>query len=125
MSTWTVTGRVPTRRGGPRASAESPEPGGGFLDHDEFTIFLFILEHLALVSVGFVVLMARMSRARKEKRQDETRSLRGDEQRQVADMRAEMTQMREMMADLLLDMESRRDVHVPAERLDGGAEPDA
>ena len=95
------------------------------MDHDEFTIFLFILEHLALVSVGFVVLMARMSRARKVKRQDETRSLHGDEQRQVADMRAEMTQMREMMADFLLDMESERAVRAPAEELSGDADVDA
>jgi hypothetical protein len=90
------------------------------VDHDELTIFLFVLEHLALVTAGFVVLLVRMSRTRKTKREEEDRALHGDEQRQVADMRAEMTQMRELMADFLLDMEPERTVS-QAEQLREGA----
>jgi len=86
------------------------------LDHDEFTIFLFILEHLALVGIGFSVLIGRLLRTRKERRDEMNSALRATDRQQVAEMREEMTQLREMMADLLIDRHDRQTEAVAAEQ---------
>ena len=95
---------------------------------EEFLAVMFLLENMTFVTVGFIVLMVRLWRGRQEKRleEEQSRSLNADDQqRQISDMRDEMTQMREMMADFLLDMHSERrpTTHAPAsqERLGEGA----
>ncbi len=94
------------------------------MDHDEFTIFLFILEHLALVGIGFSVLIGRMLRVRKERRDEDVVALRGGDRQQLADMREEMTQLREMMADLLIDTHDRRPEAVASEPLRADTQTD-
>ena len=72
---------------------------------------LFLLENMALGAVALIVLTARLWRDRRDKRleEEQNRSLHAnDQQRQISDMRDEMTQMREMMADFLLDMRPQR-----------------
>ena len=78
---------------------------------EEFLAVMFLLENMTFVTVGFIVLMVRLWRGRQEKRleEEQSRSLNADDQqRQISDMRDEMTQMREMMADFLLDMRPQR-----------------
>ena len=96
---------------------------------EEFLAVMFLLENMTFVTVGFIVLMVRLWRGRQEKRleEEQSRSLNADDQqRQISDMRDEMTQMREMMADFLLDMRPQRrpTTSAPAsrERLSEGAD---
>ncbi|MAF09644.1 hypothetical protein CMK11_04265 [Candidatus Poribacteria bacterium] len=96
---------------------------------EEFLAVMFLLENMTFVTVGFIVLMVRLWRGRQEKRleEEQSRSLNADDQqRQISDMRDEMTQMREMMADFLLDMHSERRPATPAsqERLGEGTDVD-
>ena len=71
---------------------------------------LFILENMAFVGIGVFVLVGRALRGRKERRQDaeQTRAVDASGQHQVADLREEMTQMREMMADIVLTLDQDR-----------------
>lgn len=86
---------------------------------EEALAIMFIFENIAFVGIGFVVLMVRMLRDRKEKRREEeqNRALDTGAQQQIADMRDEMTQMREMMADFLLDMHASRAAPVERDKL--------
>ncbi len=90
---------------------------------------LFLLENMTFGAVALIVLTARLWRDRADRRREEeqNRSLNADDQqRQISDMRDEMTQMREMMADFLLDMRPQRrpTTSAPAsrERLSEGAD---
>jgi hypothetical protein len=98
---------------------------------EEFLAVMFLLENMTFVTVGFIVLMVRLWRGRQEKRleEEQNRSLNvDDQQRQISDMRDEMTQMREMMADFLLDMHSQQRPTTSAptsqERLSEGTDAD-
>jgi len=93
---------------------------------EEFLAVLFLLENTLFVLGGFTVLMVRLLRKRAEKRQEEESrtSLADDQQQQITDMRDEMTQMREMMADFLLDMHAERNVTVSSEPLGAASDDD-
>ncbi len=87
---------------------------------------MFLLENTLFILGGFTVLMVRMLRKRAEKRleEEESRSLSADGQQQIANMQGEITQMREMMADFLLEMHAERGVSSPGEPLGKGADGD-
>ncbi len=90
---------------------------------EEALAAMFILENLALVGVSGIVLTVRMLRERREKREaaEQNRALDADGKQQIADMREEMTQMREMMADFLLDMQTDRRPPITRETLGEGS----
>ena len=86
---------------------------------EEFLAVLFILENITFVGVGFFILMTRLRRDRKEKRrEEEAGALGGSEAREEsAGVRDEIAQLREMMADILLDAHPVRATREPADTL--------
>jgi hypothetical protein len=93
---------------------------------EDFLAVMFLLENALFIAGGFTVLMVRLLRKRAEKKleEEESRVLSADGQQQIAEMKGEITQMREMMADFLLDMHAERNVSAPSEPLKKGADGD-
>ncbi|MBT5532678.1 hypothetical protein HOK31_06420 [Candidatus Poribacteria bacterium] len=92
---------------------------------EDLLAVLFIFENMTLVGAGLVLLTVHLLRARKERRVKEDGSVSGgDSQGEIADMRADLTQMREMMADVLRDTGPSRHATTPAEPIQPSADPD-
>ncbi len=88
------------------------------MEWPESMLVVLAMVNMGCALAGFAALMARALRGRSTPRRE---SLQGeDPQRQIADMRDEMTQMRDMMADLLPDMHDARGASTPAEQLSEG-----
>ncbi len=87
------------------------------MNGDEALLLVFILEHLVVGGIVAIVILTRWARERRE-RADEGDAVAqaADAQRQIASVHDEMTQMREMMAELLLDMHAAADASGSRER---------
>lgn len=81
----------------------------------EFALVVFSMVNMGCAFVGFAALMARALRGRNAPRPEAPQG--DDPERQIADMRDEMTQIRELMAENLLDRHDARGASTPDEQL--------
>ncbi len=80
------------------------------MNGDEALLFFFLIEHIGFATVAFGLFLARLHTSRRAKQEETSAALQAAQgENQIADVRTEMAQMREMMAELLLDMHARGD----------------